>query len=722
MLKITAIDETTVPGVTIYGDDEQPWVFYVLASQPTFRLDQNGHPVFRFIKYRLPLDRPDGKKGGALVAFDVEFAVANADLDKIRKAKQSEVNAMFGGQAPAVQIGSPIWTKGTATLNMIQDNVLVEGIKNPASPSLYGRNITPFFLELTPEGASVFESALQGLGGFVQVSYQLTAAVGCPVDAFAHYDASKSYDFVQHYVSGKHWYGDDKQINDITEQWHTYGAETINANFPPGTPDQLKAQVMDHLYKFLDGVVSGNPLGDIAPADRSTGDQDIDRHFTITKTEDFDYNFHENQAIDWSFNPQGTLPNITTIPGVKWSDYASEVDPANDPFFQSIHVDLRVDADWGNLPVDSVDVTIDYGKNMGHAWHFQTANDVLHFDAYTSDNNGSRKYKYRYIVNYKDESKTFNAQDVETDSESLTITVGELGIFDATVQAGAINFDQVPQAEVTLHYEDPDNNVDPFEEVIVLDKDHHSVRYQKVIFAPRIKPFKYTVKYITAAGPQYTIGPVDNLAEQVFIDGPFTNTQTINVRALGSFDTMIDSIFLDMTYTDERNSYTLQKSVALSKSNPFFDWSFGVIDIDGGQVTYSGTIKYKDGTSEDIAQQALPAGRRTIEIGKVGAVLKLVPIPDLIDWTAVKLAKVDAHYVDAANKIDKSYEWILRPNAGPPQEYDQSLTDPAQNSFTWTATFYMATTPPTEQVIPLQTATDGSFVVDPSLAVAPVPH
>src|SRR5215471_11803074 len=199
---------------------------------------------------------------------------------------------------------------------------------------------------------------------------------------------------------------------------------------------------MDHLYKFLDTVVTGQTLGDIAAADRGTGDQDIDRVIHITKSENFDYSFHENMAIDWSFNPAGTLPNITTIPGVKWADYSMEVDPANDPFFRAIHLDLRVDADWANLPVDSVDLTIDYGTNTGNGHHFQGPSDVWHFDAYTDDNNGSRSYKYSYVVNYRDESRTLTSPVIETDSESLTVTVGELGIFDVTVQAGAINFDQ----------------------------------------------------------------------------------------------------------------------------------------------------------------------------------------------------------------------------------------------------------------------------------------
>jgi hypothetical protein len=720
MLKISPVDDASVPGVSIYGDDQLAHVFYAISSQPTFRLDDHGKPVFRFIKYRLPLDRPDGKRGGALVAFDVEFAVSPTDMAKVVAAKQAELNAVFaGGDIPRVQVGQPLWMRGNAALNMSKDDVLIQNIVNPAHPSLYGKNVTPFFLELTPEGASIFESALQGQGGFVQVTYELIAAVGCPVSATARYDASKAYEFEQHYVSGKHWDGDDKQVNNITEKWRTSGAEKIDATFPPGTPPALQAEVMGHLYKFLDSMVTGNPIGDIAPADRGTGDQDIDRHYKISKKENFTYTFHENQAIEWPFNPQGTLPNITSIPGVKWADYATEVDPASDPFYKSIDVAVRVDADWDKLPIHSVDVTIDYGSNTGKSYHFSKAEDVWHFRAYTSDNNGSKKYKYSYKVNYDNEAQTLDKGPIETGSEELTITVGELGIFDTTVVAsGAIDFAKVPAVEVKLHYEDHEGNVEPFDEVIVLDKGHQQVNFQSVVFTSDIKPFIYHIKYITADGPQYSVGPRTGLPGQLFIDGPFTNTETINVRVMSNFDTLIDTVFLDLNYSDTKNSYSLQKSMALSKDKPFMDWAFPVVDISAGRVSYSGAIKYKDGTSEDVAATTLTPGQRTIKIGSDDDFLHLLPITDLIDWTQVKLAKVDAHYVDAPNNVDKSYSWVLRRDATP-QTYEQHMVDPHQKTFSWTATLYLATTPPTQQVIGPQTGGNGGFVVDPALAV---PH
>jgi hypothetical protein len=714
MLNVAAVDEATVPGISIYPDDQSPLAFYVITSQPTFRLDDKGHPIFKFIKYRLPLNRPDGKRGGALVAFDVQFAVSDADMEKVRKAKQAEADARFDGSAPPVQIGHPLWMRGTAKLNNFRDDgVLVEAVENPAHPSLYGKNITPFFVELTPEGASVFQSALQGLGGWVQVSYELTAAVGCVVDAYAHYDASKSYDFTQKYISGKHWNGDDEQKNTITEAWQTSGAESITADFPPGTPDRLQAQVMDHLYKFLDTVVTGQTLADIEAADRTTGDQDINRVIHIERTENFDYTIHQGQAIEWSFNPQGTLPNITTIPGVKWADYYAEVDPANDPFFQAIHVGVRVDVDWANLPIDSVDVNINYGNHVGgNSFHFQGPNDVFHFDAYTSENAGSRKYKYSYIVNYRSENKTFEG-GAEVDHETLTITVGELGILDLTVQAGAINFDQVTQAQVTIHYEDPANQVDPFEEVVQLDKDHRLVRYQKVIFAPVAAAVQYKVLFVMANNATLKTGFRPNLADQVFVNGPFTNTETINVRVLASFDTDIDTVFLNLAYSDPGNFYTLEKSVALNKTNPFLDWSFGVIDLDSGKVKYSGTIKHKDGPSEDI-KETIAAGR-LIEIGKYKGLIRLAVVPDLIDWTQVRLVEVTANYADPANGIDKTYSWIVRKD-GALEKFDQPLKDLSKNSFTWRATLYMATNPPTKKVIPPTVSTDGNIIIDPLLA------
>jgi hypothetical protein len=706
-------DTSIVPGQPVYSDDKDEHVFYALPDQPRIRLDEQGKPVFGFYKYRNPVPRPDGSNGGGLLFFDCEFVLSSDTQQKLITELQTRLNKKFAdsgrGAAPAVELRMPTWRKGTASVNLkdVGDN-LVDSVWSPSGPSLYGSNITPFTVEFGEQGATLFWQILQGAGGSLEVSYQLTAAVACPVDASAWFYMTKYYDFVQHVQTNDPWIGDSSQVNDLTETFRNSGAEVITATFPPGTDPQLEATVMDHLYKFLESMLQGQTPGDIAPVsdqDRNTGAADtIDRHITISKTADFGYAFHLDQAIDWQFDPQGTLPNITTIPGVKWSDYAFEVD-LNDPFLRKFHLTTRADADFANLPIDSVDVTVDYGTNTGNSFHFASPNDIGKLDAWLSDNQGKTDFVYRYVVNYRDEHDTFTSRDLPGQGGVLTIPIGELGIFDVTVEAGALNFDQVPQTQVTLRYQDPANHVDE-SETVTLDKDHRTQRVTKVIFAERDKAFTYEILYILA-GSQYTVSPQQHLSDQLFINGPFANTETVTFVAGGDLDTVIDSYFLDITYTDAQNNYTQTKNISLDKKNSFFSWSFPVIDLTAGKITYSGTVAKQNHTQENIPETT--TDQRLIVIGGDRDIIQFQIVPDLIDWTQVRLVTVHIHY--AQDDIDQAYDVIVH-KGDKPAPITLGIHDPSHTSYTWNATFYMATTPPTRQVIADHATTDPVIVLD----------
>ena len=53
-------------------------------------------PVLRFLKYRNPLDHPDGERGGGYVFFDTEFSFTPEKLAEITEALQEKVQAMEG--------------------------------------------------------------------------------------------------------------------------------------------------------------------------------------------------------------------------------------------------------------------------------------------------------------------------------------------------------------------------------------------------------------------------------------------------------------------------------------------------------------------------------------------------------------------------------------------------------------------------------------------------
>ena len=75
---------------------------------------------------------------------------------------------------PEVIFGTITYTKGETQLFVAgSDGTFVEKLHNPGKPSLYGNNVATFALELTEEGATFFEQAMQGAGGTVSVVYDL---------------------------------------------------------------------------------------------------------------------------------------------------------------------------------------------------------------------------------------------------------------------------------------------------------------------------------------------------------------------------------------------------------------------------------------------------------------------------------------------------------------------------------------------------------------------
>jgi hypothetical protein len=105
-----------VADVTVWQDHNRRNLFYALPQSPRFRL-QNGVPVFKHITYRLPIDRPDGKKGGGYVFFDTELAVDEQKLSNLKKLLGDRVaeehrRLRLPGQPPPAELGTLTFTKG----------------------------------------------------------------------------------------------------------------------------------------------------------------------------------------------------------------------------------------------------------------------------------------------------------------------------------------------------------------------------------------------------------------------------------------------------------------------------------------------------------------------------------------------------------------------------------------------------------------------------------
>jgi hypothetical protein len=190
--------------------------------------------------------------------------------------------------------------------------------------------------------------------------------------------------------------------------------------------------------------------------------------------------------------------------------------------------------------------------------------------------------------------------------------------------------------------------------------------------------------------------PISGQSNQLYINSPFSATKTIGVRSVGDMDKDISAIYVDLKYDDSKNNYIVTQSFALSKSPSFFDWSFPVLSAGGGKVTYSGTIQYKDGTSENIPETEGKGS--TIVLGAIQDVLEVQVVPHLVDFNMVKLVKVSLNYqdkkIDTATEqvvydIDEKKDFIITAVSTNTLSWTVKLKDKTKNSYTWQATFFM---------------------------------
>jgi hypothetical protein len=717
MLKID--DVQTIEGVQVYGD-EDPNKFYLVPDVPRFRMNDNGRPSFSFYKYRMPIERADQTKGGGFLICDVEFSVPEAKKQLIVKKLQEQVNQRYAGsnvKPPEVEIGSITYTKGTAKLNIesISDK-FVETVFNPGKPSLYGRNITPFTVELTDLGATFFEQALQNKGGFVQVVYDMYCAVKLPpIEAHIWFNSSKFASFVEDFTKReesqgafssiwKWFFGGsnrnrtiiNKTVSEYASQYQWGGVDIDFRDFK--ATEDVKQKIRDWAMNTLAEAIKASNEDKLQPfteEQKKVPDNVTDFHLRLSqyKFSNVDQRYKESQAVEWNMAPQGMLEPITTLldkdgQPLKWSDYATTVD-LDDPFFKTLEVPIRVNADFKDLPLDSVEVHLDYKEGSVHQiqeFSFNSPDKLEKFKSFIE--NAKWDYKYWYQVNYKNESRAYKSQEIPTDEKFLTINVGETGILAIDVLPGDINWSQVSQVQVKINYDASEGGVGQIERAYLLDKANPKATLREVVFAPVKQPYKYIIKYFMADGKEYQVTEASSRSPQLYLNDPFNATKTVSLRAAGDLDKDIQTIFVDVKYVDELNHYTKNTTAALSKSQPFFDWVFPTIDEKIGKVTYKGTVQLKNGQLEEIPEATTED--LTIMVGrKIEDSLDVKVVPVGIDFNKVALVIVSLSYEDNVHDIVERYDMTFDGTAKTPQTWSVALKDKHLNKYTWNAVFYM---------------------------------
>lgn len=668
------LESQDVVGQTAYWEDDQnPLQYYALPGEPTLAI-RDGKAVFRFVKYRNPIDRPGGVKGGGLIVMQAELALPQKDEIEIRRRIEQRLQALRipPAQASNVKIGRPVITRGKVNVSVLGEsgNQLVQKVIVPSPPSLYGNNAVSIGVELNEFGAPVFEAALKGQGAaLVIVGYELGYSAKLPkAHIVGTWDASSFQHFKQEInEEWSYWHEDDyeEKITDYLHKSETQKLEWIlqppAAGMDAAAHQKMLDMIEDSVRRQLDEGIKRNVLEVLPPENRDVqklrdrGLEDITRTIDNTRISSVRVEYEAAKVVEMSANPNAPLPSLGSVvvngKALKWDDYAITID-ADDPFFKSFAASFMVNADFADLPIASVIAQVSYkgrtGEGASKTFTFRKPEDLYRFEAFYDGGDG--EFSYTYTVNYKGESQAYKSPPLKSRSD-ISINVGALGIWKVDIETGDINFEEVEQALVSCHYKDGTVNL---ERQFTITQDKPSHRIREVIFKPLSQPWTYKLKFIMKGGREISVAEGKSETDRLYVNDPFSAKRTISIRTKGDFETVIDQLFLDLEYDDSQNNYRQTQSFAFSQDGMrFTDWSFPVINEKQGTLKYRGQIVYRDGRPPLEISEKKVDGNSVLE-GEDVLQLRVELLADLLDWELLKLVMVTLSYDDQQHNISES--------------------------------------------------------------------
>lgn len=716
-----------IEGVQVFGDHTDPLQYYLLPNYVSWQIRPDGKPNFTFIRYRKPIERANGSFGGGFAFFQVELAVTPGAEAKIRAALEQRLQqqgVLRPGQGATIRLQRPSFTRGKVDVICLDSGGgLVQKIRTPSAPSLYGSNAVAVAVEFSQEGTDVFEGAMKGGGATtVIVNYELMFLGRMPPGHLrGTWNASSFMSFRQEMHDDTRWLREDDYEEKVTEfigKSETQVVEWINRPPPPSGADAASFEkalqnIEDNLRTQLAEGVKRNILEAIPPENRDLsklreqGFDNIIRTVNTTRVASVTVEYKDNRVIEQPANPPGLLDAIggmkvgNTV--LKWEDFAKTID-ADNPFFRTFGLNVQVNADFDDLPIFGVDVVVEYqgpqGQKRTKSYTFQKPDHIERFESFLDGGEG--EVTYSYVVNYKGESNVYRSPQLKTKS-NLSINVGDLGIWKMDVIAGDINFSQVSSAQVAVRYDDGAGV--RVEKQFTLTEAAREQKIREVIFKARDKPCYYSVKYFMKDGGEIEVKEKEADGEQLYVNDPF-QIRTVSLRTRGDFEKTVDTIFVDLVYDDPANKFRQTRSMAFSKDGKRFeDWTFPVIDERSGKLSYTGNILFRSGEAQPIGQEEVTGN--TLLIGP--EVLEVRMEPDLIDWSTVRLATVTLTYEDTPNSILHNDTFTFRKDT-PPAVWTVGIKNKAKRDYSMHAKYFKEGSEP--KSVKLNGLTDEVLILD----------
>ncbi len=655
--------------IIYWGDTEQNNKFYLWPEAPRFRRDENenGKPVFSFYKYTQNKEGADGEMKGGYLTFDAEFALDASVIDaaKLQIAKDKKFQ-----DGTEIIIGTIPYTDGSVHFTVPDDKGFVTKINTDSKPSLSGRNIATVAVELTPSGATLFYDALTGkTSSILQVAYQLKFNTLLPAATVnLKYSASRTFSYYRDAKVDTH---SSKKGNDyhdtITQDVIEKSGGKCDVEFGSGVSEDLQKQVREWaLTTYKDMVQKSvfDALKEMGEDKPGAGDKEkISK--AIKNSKDFDMNYKEKQTINYCLEPKGTIENLLTIKGNDGTtfniDKFFKVINLDDNFFDYLNVKPNVHGlDWNLTKLADISVTLDYGKDQNErrrTYGFDTQGNLIKTEenpfpftaSFMHDSNNKPIYDYYYSIaaNFNGSIPSFKSGMLQSKEPNLSIGPSDLNFLCVSLQTSSlIDWDKIKS--INFDIECQGIKVPTIEFNKNVTKKDIAYPIGTTPAKGNIYEYTYTITYNMSEGTF----KASNTSNQYDLIIPDFASETITYTFIADEDPTVHNIFLTLEYEDNNNKYKKRiDDIDIYKcENKEYNWKIPVIDVNGGDMYYSGDILYNDGKPIKQIPRTKASSHR-VQVYQGAPKLELEIYSDLINWDKYQMVVISLEYIDEVNNV-----------------------------------------------------------------------
>ncbi|MCW2882161.1 MAG: hypothetical protein JWQ95_6261 [Sphaerisporangium sp.] len=686
---------------------------------------------------------PAGEREGALLSMTLELRVGQEDQVKILQYIENELFHsglmpwMQGGTVGfrrragvrgTPRLSYPTWVDGTVKFTVVPEGgpTFLKAHEGSDKPSLTTTNLASFTVLLGQEGARLLRKSLDDgiFPGtiYYSLSYQARIPnihISITGNAEDVYNEIKEHTTITETRDGQvvRSYPQVSSLKELQTKVASLHVVFDKVNFPPmsGQDQAMADEAAKRLENLVLDIAQGylkdrfftpgftpdlnkdklgtDPLQNFKPAGTPVigGNQLWLKDFTQSMTGTIDFTLDGRVSQPVSVHPSANLFDVVA-PEV-FRTKISEID-LNDPIFHFLNVPIRVTADFEKDPIHTIQVHVDYrqtdeltgtvvANQRQTPFDFTKGTEVFYFRqkmAKAADGTPKDTFTYSSTINYRASQDAVTTPPVQTRSKSLVIGYDSLSCVQVTCIAGAIPWDVVERADVTLRY--PGLSSPSATETISLTSKKSEGNWFTYTEGNPSREYEYQVTLSLLDGSRMELEPTRSTAGRLVVDAPFDDTLKVTFTPQGAFPP-IASIVLSVRYADPAHDYEVDDVHVFESHDTPWLWQVRLRDPDRREYKYKVDVAYADGaaslgewqTSDDAAKF----------VGEVtGALLEVEVQPVLLDMSKWRLVLVRLKHIDpgTGRVSEKTYQFTqATPLAG--ERWTVPLRDAAARQYTY---------------------------------------